>query len=50
MNYGGHLYIMTNYYRTTFYIGVNADLVLRIMEHMLGNFIECSGGPETSSG
>ena len=30
----GHIYIMTNVYRTTFYIGVTADLRARVDQHI----------------
>ena len=30
----GHVYIMSNTYRTTFYIGVTADLRARIWQHV----------------
>jgi len=33
MSTGGHVYILTNKYRTTLYIGVTSDLVSRIIEH-----------------
>jgi putative endonuclease len=32
----GHIYIMTNHYRTTFYIGVTSDLKSRIWQHING--------------
>src|ERR1700760_4557082 len=32
----GHVYIMTNQYRTTFYIGVTSDLEGRIWQHLNG--------------
>ncbi|WPV00897.1 GIY-YIG nuclease family protein [Mucilaginibacter sp. cycad4] len=32
----GHVYIMTNAYRTTFYIGVTSDLRARIWQHING--------------
>ncbi len=31
-----YVYIMTNKYRTTFYIGVTSDLNKRILQHILG--------------
>ncbi|RFZ81068.1 GIY-YIG nuclease family protein [Mucilaginibacter terrenus] len=31
-----HIYIMSNQYRTTFYIGVTADLRARIWQHING--------------
>ncbi len=31
------VYIMTNKYRTTFYIGVTSNLTKRIIEHIQGN-------------
>lgn len=33
MERGGCIYIMTNYQRTTLYIGVTADLSVRIIQH-----------------
>jgi len=30
----GHIYIMTNQYRTTFYIGVTSDLRSRVWQHI----------------
>jgi putative endonuclease len=32
----GHIYIMTNTYRTTFYIGVTSDLRTRVWQHLNG--------------
>ena len=32
----GYIYIMTNKYRTTFYIGVTSDLVARVWQHING--------------
>ncbi|MBS7563337.1 GIY-YIG nuclease family protein [Mucilaginibacter sp. Bleaf8] len=32
----GHIYILSNKYRTTFYIGVTADLRTRIYQHLNG--------------
>jgi putative endonuclease len=32
----GHVYIMSNQYRTTFYIGVTSDLRTRISQHING--------------
>lgn len=32
-NQGGFIYIMSNKYRTTFYIGVTSDLGVRIWQH-----------------
>jgi putative endonuclease len=32
----GHVYIMSNQYRTTFYIGVTSDLRSRIWQHING--------------
>jgi len=36
MNKQGHVYIMSNQYRTTFYIGVTSDLETRIWQHSNG--------------
>lgn len=30
----GHIYILSNTYRTTFYIGVTADLNVRLWQHL----------------
>lgn len=32
----GHIYIMSNQYRTTFYIGVTSDLEARVWQHING--------------
>ena len=32
----GYIYIMTNKYRTTFYIGVTSDLTARVWQHING--------------
>jgi putative endonuclease len=32
----GYIYIMSNYTRTTFYVGVTSDLVRRVSEHRDG--------------
>jgi putative endonuclease len=32
----GYVYILSNYHRTTFYIGVTSNLVKRIEQHRLG--------------
>ena len=34
MERGGCIYIMTNKYRTTLYIGVTSDLQIRILQHV----------------
>jgi putative endonuclease len=33
MTYGGHVYIMTNQWGTTLYVGVTANLFQRVLEH-----------------
>ena len=33
MEYGGCVYMMTNKYKTTLYIGVTSDLITRIQQH-----------------
>ncbi len=37
MNKGGYVYIVSNVYRTTFYIGVTSNLSRRAWEHKSGN-------------
>jgi putative endonuclease len=37
MEKGGYVYILSNYTRTTFYIGVTSDLQTRIQAHIEGN-------------
>jgi putative endonuclease len=32
----GHIYIMSNKYRTTFYVGVTSDLRARVWQHING--------------
>ena len=32
----GHVYIMSNQYRTTFYIGVTSNLEARVWQHLKG--------------
>ncbi len=32
----GHVYIMSNQYRTTFYIGVTSNLEVRVWQHLNG--------------
>lgn len=34
MTYGGHVYIMTNQWGTTLYVGVTSNLARRVLEHM----------------
>ncbi|UKT63692.1 GIY-YIG nuclease family protein [Pedobacter mucosus] len=38
MERGGSIYIMTNFLRTTLYVGVTSDLLVRIVEHRSGKY------------